>query len=232
MFRRKVAGLLVLFAVGVPASGGVLYQTATMGVPSSAGLSITQLQFLGARFTLNSSSVISDIIGEIGSFGGGNPEMFMALFQLSGPDTFPSNVVGTPFANAPLYSTTFNASSPGGDISFPVSLSVQPGTYAVVFGTGLFGASTAGTAGGYMPFGVSSGNVVQPGADLITWYDDTGAQNSSLAKWHNGTNQGERFVVQGDTTPEPGSALLIGSGITAMALLRSRRRRHPRIRST
>jgi hypothetical protein len=54
--------------------------------------------------------VITNIIGEIGSFGGGNPEMFMALLQLSGPGTFPSNITGTPFANAPLYSTTFNLS--------------------------------------------------------------------------------------------------------------------------
>jgi len=222
MFRFKIVGASLLLAVGagLPMSGAILYQSALNGgTNGGAGDAIFNSQFLGSRFTLNFPANITNIIGEVGSQGG-TQTLFMTLLQLSGPGALPSNVTGSPFANATqLYTTTFSSGAPG-DISFPVSLLVQPGTYAIVFGSGLFGSPAAS---GYMPNCCITVNPVLPGADLIAWYSHTGNPDFATATWSPITNQGERFVVQGNLiTPEPGSMLMIGVGITAMVLLRRR----------
>jgi hypothetical protein len=219
MSKLNQLGVLVLAGlVAVPASAGILYETATNGgLDPGAGLVVDQVQFLGSRFTLGFSSQVTGIIAEMEFVPPGVNSFFMTVLQLTGPGTLPNNLTGDPFGGTPqLYTTTFAAGPlfSAQDVFFPVSLSLAPGTYAVVLGSGLFGAPADL---GYMPSGAMSGNIVQPGADLIIWYDDHGTSTFANATWHNGLNQGERFVIQG-TTPEPSSIVLIALGMTAISV--------------
>ena len=224
--RRLVCSAIVA-ALCVAASAradSILYESATNGggTNDGGGVLILSTQFLASEFTLSSAATITNIIGQVQWFG--NPQtpnnFFMTLLQLSGPG-IPNNLVGDPFGGTTqLYTTTFSA-APGTtsqEVSFPVSISVLPGTYAVVFGSGLFGSPV--TAEGYMPDGPSAGNVVQPGASLFTWFANTPPLVFANARWFDTGNQGERFVVEG-TVPEPSSILLVGFGlITLVAFCR------------
>jgi hypothetical protein len=169
-----------VMAASMPLFGSVLYETATNGGSNAGSIDVSWVQFVGSTFTLGSPANITDVIGEIEE-----PALFfMAIMQLSGSGALPNNLSGSPFAGVNvLFTTTFTGGDCSGacvgDVLIPVSLSVPAGTFAVVFGTGLFGSPVIGPggviAGGGMPDGLGSGNVVQPGADLIVWYDSTEA---------------------------------------------------------
>jgi len=223
--KRLVCSAIVA-ALCVAASAradSILYESATNGGGTNdGGVGILFNQFLASEFTLSSAATITNIIGQVQWFGNSQipNNFFMTLLQLSGPG-IPNNLVGDPFGGTTqLYTTTFSA-APGTtsqEVSFPVSISVSPGTYAVVFGSGLFGSPV--TAEGYMPDGPLAGNVVQPGANLFTWSANAPPLVFANARWFDTGNQGERFVVEG-TVPEPSSILLVGFGlITLVAFCR------------
>jgi len=225
--RRLVCSAIVA-ALCVAASAradSILYESATNGggTNDGGGVLILSTQFLASEFTLSSAATITNIIGQVQNFG--DPQtpnnFFMTLLQLSGPG-IPNNLVGDPFGGTTqLDTTTFSAapSTTSQEVSFPVSISVSPGTYAVVFGSGLFGSPV--TAAGYMPDGSSgSGNVVQPGANLFIWFPNTPPLVFANARWSDLGNLGQRFVVEG-TVPEPSSILLVAFGlITLVAFCR------------
>ena len=220
--RRSIylAGVLAL-CVAVPARANILYESATNGGgPTTAGISVARTQFIASEFTLHSAATITNITGEVESLVGPNI-FFMTLLALSGPG-LPNNRIGDPFGGTlQLYTTTFSGGPAGAadDISFPISLSVSAGTYAVVFGSGLFGSPPA--ADGYMPCcGGAPGNIVLPGANLFVWYDSSGNSDFSRASWSTDINLGERFVVEGITIPEPSSVILIVIGLVALAFRR------------
>ena len=216
-----LAGFLALWLAVPPARASILYESATNGGGGGQGPAIFRVQFLASEFTLQSAATITNIIGEVQWTQGAN-EFFMTLLQLSGPG-LPNTLIGDPFGGtSQLYTTTFSGGPTlaATDISFPVSISVSAGTYAVVFGSGLFGSPA--TAEGFMPCcAISPPNIVLPGANLFVWYDSTGNSDFSRADWFNTLgNRGERFVVEGITIPEPSPGLLIFIGLGALAFRR------------
>src|SRR5262245_12118734 len=67
-----------------------------------------------------------------------------SLGQLSpspDPTALPS---GAPFDSTLVASTTFNAGFPSTDLLTPLSVTLPPGDYALIFGSGLFGAVAEG----------------------------------------------------------------------------------------
>ncbi len=203
----------------VPAPANILYESATNGGgPTTGGITIFSTQFIASEFTLHSAATITNISGEVTSITGFPNIFFVTLLHLSSPG-LPNDLVGDPFGGIPqLYTTTFSGAPQftSDEVSFPVSLSVSAGTYAVVFGSGLFGSPAAE---GYMP-GTGAGNIVLPGANLFTWYDSTGSSDYSSAQWTESANGGQRFVVEGIPIPEPSSAILIVIGLVALAFRR------------
>src|SRR5438067_53893 len=73
---------------------------------------------------------------------------------------------GTPFTTEELLGeATFTASKPSTLVDVPLPISLPPGEYGLVFGSGMFGAG----AHGAMVF--ESG---LPGVSYLDWYDSTG----------------------------------------------------------
>jgi hypothetical protein len=221
-FMHLVWGLALCVA-GTAQADSILYESATNGGGlSNGGTVLDDVVFLGSEFTLNSAATITNIIGEVHHHAAIDPgQFFMTLLKLSGPG-LPNNLTGNPFGGTTqLFTTTFSAApdfSPD-EVSFPLSLSVSAGTYAVVFGSGLFGSPA--TALGFMPQMNPGGNIVQPGANLLVWFNSSPSGEFSGASWFKDTNNGERFVVEGTTTiPEPSLAILIGIGFVTLAFRR------------
>ena len=118
------------------------YATASLGTTGqSSGLGVTTSQYLGTRFQVTEAVEIVEIGGHLQSSGG---SLFGAVIGLTGPDDFPdSNDLSTPdVLGVGLIPETL----PSADVTAPLSLHLEPGWYALMFGSGLFGADGFGSA--------------------------------------------------------------------------------------
>jgi hypothetical protein len=94
-----------------------------------------------------------------------------------------------------------------------LSVTLNPGTYGLVFGSNQFGSFGVGIMG--------TSNAALPGADTFEWnqqrvpgpfaWTDSGGQPPQSTS--------ARFVVYGDFVPEPPSAVVVSSGLLALLLL-------------
>jgi hypothetical protein len=197
--------VIAIVSGSFPARGDVLYQSATLGpIGQASGYVLASYVFLGSRFSL-SGPVQVDAIG--GHMYGNYGTLFGAIFSLSGPNALPS---GSPFDSTPLASVAFTPPVIGDtDVSVPLSVELQPGNYAILFGSGQFGADGVGA----MP----TDNSDIPGqASYFGWWDN---------QWHNGGFNSVRFAVYGEPVPEPGIIALFAIGFGVIALRKFRHRR-------
>ena len=139
----------------LPAQSTNLFQTTTpptSGQPS--GGSITANAFVGNYFVLNTASHVDSISTAVSVSDNGT--IFGAILGVPSLSNLPG---GTPFAisgaNAPLATTTLKPNSTNSVVSGTVSVDLPPGVYIVVFGTGMFGA-TSGSANLAVSDGVKS----------------------------------------------------------------------------
>ncbi len=184
----------VLFAAAADPS--LLHESAAMGSEGQMGGAIIDAgQFLVARFHVDQTAEVEAIGGHLGSSG----EIFGALIPLSGPDALPEEI---PLDQA-LASTTFDAGTASRDFRTPLSATLEPGDYALVFGSGLFGAQ----GDGFMP----ENNADFPDASYFLW-DGAGSD---------GGFENVRFVV---ALPEPTATLLQACALATLALLLRGRR--------
>lgn len=206
MNRRIVLltiGILSLVFFG-QVQGTIIHQSALLGTTGQGGgVSLYSNQFLGSRFTISGAAVnVESIGGHMYNFSG---SLFGAIVSLSGPNALPS---GNPFDLTTLASTNFTGPFPSADILTPLSVTLSPGDYAVIFGSGQFGASGSGA----MP----NNNTDLPGASYFFW---TGYN------WQNGGFTKARFVVEGTVIPEPTTFLLFGMGLLGIVAYGWRRKR-------
>ena len=121
---------------------------------------------------------------------------------------------GNPFDGTTLASTTFDPGFPSFDVLTPLSVLLNPGDYAVIFGgPGQFGATKQGS--------MASNNIDLPAGvgSYFFW---------NVNNWQNGEFSSARFVVEGDVVrvrnavPEPITAALglMGLGVLGMATRR------------
>jgi hypothetical protein len=135
------AAVLSITLTGVAAAGTV-YESATLGPFETHGFALSSggasaQQWLGSRFTLSSATDITAIGGNIG--GAPATTLFGAIISLSSVSALPAfSPLDLP-SNA-LADVVFSAPSLSADLRVPLALTLGPGTYAVIFGTGLFGA--------------------------------------------------------------------------------------------
>jgi hypothetical protein len=210
--------LFSLGIVGAAQAATITIESAVLGTTGeTGGYSIVagpfSTQFLGWRFEVDNTLQVTDIGGHLASFG----SIFGTLVSLNNPNALPQ---GSPFLPEEiLASTTFVAGFPSSDITTPLSVTLAPGNYALIFGTGLFGA----TGTGFMP----SNNFDLPGASYFIW--GTLNPGDSIA-WRNTPSGNARFVVRGETVDviEPSSLLGIGMvlGIGAIRQRNSFRKRN------
>ncbi|MHC4093515.1 MAG: hypothetical protein ACYSVY_25125, partial [Planctomycetota bacterium] len=140
MFRVFGGVFALVLAMGPSAAdAGVIHESATMGAAGqSNGVLLHSGQFLGSRFHVDATVEVNSIGGHLLSSEG---TLFGAIVSLSGPDVFPS---GRPFDSTTIASTTFTVGTPSVDFRTPLSATLPPGDYALIFGSGEFGAGGDG----------------------------------------------------------------------------------------
>jgi hypothetical protein len=134
--RSRTLIIAIILTGCSSATASIIYESATFGGGSTGGLSISQEQFVGARFTIDTPVHITAIGGDIGAFPRGS--IFGVILSLSGPNALPS---GSPFDTTTIASVLFQAPFPSQDLTIPLSSTLNPGIYGVVFGSGQFGAT-------------------------------------------------------------------------------------------
>ena len=212
----KIAGclksvyLMLVFAVAVCGAfagnieAGIIYESAELGSTGLTGGSVSSIgyksnnsttYYAGARFHLDYEAEVTAIGGHFYLDLTSNGNLFGAIISLSGPDVYPSSV---PFETLEVMaSTVFVPNYPSTDYRTALSVTLDPGDYAVVFGTGELGAS-----GGFMRAPITTLNPGNEG-DIINWNDTIGWSSGSAA----------RYAVEGTVfVPEPATILLVGLG--------------------
>jgi hypothetical protein len=145
LVRLLCAALMTLSSV--TRADIVILETASMGLPAAdlGGIAINSSQFLGARFHINQPAAITRVGGHFttGQNGTGG-DIFAAIAQLAGPSAFPT---GLPFTPGEVLANTLIAMPTGlsAEVLVPLSVTLQPGDYLLVFGSGLFGATGEGS---------------------------------------------------------------------------------------
>jgi len=181
------------------ALGTIIHESATLGdAGSTSGWIVDSAEYLGARFHLDEPVLVTAIGGHIITDQPGT--FFGAIITLSGPDALPLDVYSPLLSPSEVIaSVVFNPDFTI-DVRVPLSVTLVPGDYALIFGTDQFGAS-----GGFgiMPF---EGKVSLPGASYFCWVDD-----GFGGVWFDDPGI-ERFVVEGEVIPEPATLLLLGLG--------------------
>ncbi|MCA9235014.1 MAG: hypothetical protein KDA44_06070 [Planctomycetales bacterium] len=179
----------MLFESGALGPTGVSWQQALNGeIPGS---SVDGQVFSGVRFELTQATITSQIGGHFFSPSGGT--FFGAIVKLEDEHDFPnSDDLSTPDV---LGTTQLTFPMPSNVAFGDLSVVLDPGWYALVFGSGLFGAN--GTGG--MP--LNNPDIGNPTYISFQPGSVTGWNDLSNPRWHD-----FRFVVVGNrVVPEPRS---------------------------
>jgi len=175
-----IVSILILGGMGFPQHvfATLIYESATLGsTGQSSGFGINSNSFLGSRFSIIQTVEVSAIGGHMSEFGSGG-DVFGAIVDMSGP--IPA---GSPFTGGEvLASTVFFPGSPSSDVSVPLSVTLPPGDYAIIFGSSQFGATGTGV--------------------MISSQPDTPAGSGSYffwngGNWQNGGFSNIRFTLNG-----------------------------------
>jgi hypothetical protein len=201
MSGRKVCCLVFCALVGVAnafnSSTGraqsVLLESATLGLTGrDGGASVTNAQYIGWRFELAETLQVEQVGGHMLSLPDKPGDIFAALVRLASIDSFP---VGAPFTSEEVVATTlFRPNFPSDEILTPLSAELTPGSYALVFGTELFGATgEAAIHNGFDQDDIPPTNI----ASFIFW-SLTGVGQPPV--WRTNLASHMRFLVQGQLT--------------------------------
>jgi hypothetical protein len=132
-------------ATSAPAHAKVIFETAAYTGVDTGEYIVQDIRFIGAAFTLDKSTQITGIGGQFGGYPGGT--IFGAIVplasQMSLPSFAPSDIGSNAIADVVFSLPTVTAV----DYTAPLSVELSPGSYAVIFGSGAFGADGWGGLG-------------------------------------------------------------------------------------
>jgi hypothetical protein len=209
MKTLHLSKVIVLLIVALnsysPADAEVIYESSTMGpTGQTTGTIISNKQFFGSRFYISQQTQVTAIGGHLAGchIQGG---IFGAIVSIDSFSDFPN---GHPFNTTEVIAyKVFTPTFPSSDYRTSFSAELSPGYYALVFGSGLYGAKSET----YMP---ALGQTDLSSGQYIFW---DGYYDSA---WKNVIYGMGRFVVEGTVVPEPSSLLLFSLGA---AIVRKRR---------
>lgn len=211
--KRALAFLIaLLLPLSASADPFRLFESGTPGPEGQThGYAISDAGFTGLRFFVPSPVTTVSIGGHFGSMSGA--DIFGAIVALRGPGDLPdSQDLSTPDL---VGGTRIDVSPISAVRSAELAVALTPGWYALVFGSGLFGATGTGlfTLDNFPRTGqdiIGSGGLTRPGLPFMA---GVLTQNRLYA-----------FVdAQPQPVPEPTTLLLLGSGLAVLARRRSRR---------
>lgn len=190
-----------------------VYESATLGATGQlGGLSIDEDQFVGSRFHLAEAKAITAVGGHL---DGDSTATIFAAIVATQPGQVPS-FAPDQIESFALASTTFAPPDSSADVLAPLSVTLGPGDYALIFGTGRFGAAADG--------GMPTDNTDTP-AGAGSYFFSFGGSDVG-GGWSNYRNPrgGLRFVVEGRAVPEPASLTMLGVGAAGLIGYVRRRR--------
>jgi hypothetical protein len=216
-FAQGIFALIVVIEFNACTLAGTIFETGTIGPTGITrnellsqqvpGTNVSNEVFVAARFTLLRPALTTRVGGHfVGGFS--TNSLFGAIVHLEDESDVPdsddlssSDVIGT---------TVLTFPDPSDEIFGDLSVRLEPGLYAVIFGSDLFGTDGVGAAvRNGIDHGTQSYFAWQPGSS--SWHE----LDSFFAN--------HRFVVEGSIIPEPTTATLIG-----FLLLSQLSRRRPR----
>jgi hypothetical protein len=206
--RGAVCALgLLTCATGLPVHAATIYQSATYTGNDTGAYTVQAGAYFGAAFSLSQQTQITGIGGEFGGFPDGT--IFGAIVSLASLSSFPTASPDN-LASIALGNTVFSVpQATAVDVTAPLSLLLGPGTYAVIFGSGQFGAN--GSAGlGDLNSPVGSSHLFSSVFD---------------PSWSSLNDPGVRVFVEGIETPLPAALPLMATGLAFLGFGAYRRRK-------
>lgn len=210
--RLGAAAIVCMIAVNLNAT--TIFESGTLGPTGLArgdvpAANVSGVVFNGVRFHLTSRVVTTQVGGHFVGSPGATGMFFGAMVKLADENDFPnSGDLSTPDV---LGSTVISFPAPSAEVLGNLAVSLDPGWYALVFGSGRFGA----VGDGAMPLN-------NPDIGSPTYI---GYQPGAGFGWGNLINpifRNYRFVVEGSVVPEPTSALLLFLCICVLSFARLR----------
>ncbi len=198
---------MLIIAMSTSLHAAFIYESATLGATGSTngGTSVNSSQFLGGRFQVT-STVTTTAIG--GHFRGSGT-FFGAIVELTSLTDFPDSL--TLNSSDVLGSSVFNVFDPSQEVSVNLSVTLDSGFYAVIFGSGLFGAS-------------GNGNIIANGTQIG---DPNFFFRNGTSSFSQGGFSNARFFVTGEegeaAVPEPASYFLLLVALIGGSLVSVRR---------
>jgi hypothetical protein len=201
--------LCLLPVLAAPTKADTIFETGTFTGTDLGDYSIYDGRYLGASFSITQQTTITSIGAQFGAYSYGT--IFGAIVPLASLTTLPAGSP-TDLASIALGHTILSMPSQIEDVSGSLSLALAPGTYGIVFGSGLFGAT--GTAG------IGQSN------------DDVGSANffqylaAASSDWLSADGEGVRLFVDGTVSavPEPSTWAMMILGFCGVGFLAYRRR--------
>jgi hypothetical protein len=196
--------LLVASHTDICVAQPVVLESAEMGTPGRiGGTAITTAQWVAWRFSIDSPLAVHHIGGHLLAIPDQPGDIFAAFVRLSAVDSLP---IGAPFNDDEVVATTtFRPNFPSDEYIAPIETTLVPGSYALVFGTGLYGATGfASLHNGPDQPDIPPTNL----SSFIFWsIPSPGAPN----EWRQNLASNMRFIVQADVIQIPGDYNLDGT---------------------
>jgi hypothetical protein len=194
------AVFVIACAVSRVAHGALIHESATLGPTGIAApySSINGPTFRGSRFSVDTAVKVESVGGHFVGSPTHDASLFAAIFSLSSSTALPAwEPLDMP---PPLATAVFYPPWPSAEVFFPVSVTLSPGHYLVLFGSDFFGSHA--NLGG-MP----GNDVTLPGQEShfvgFSYFTTPGWVSSSAS-----SSYGYRVVVTGTVIPEPGTWFL------------------------
>jgi hypothetical protein len=182
---------LLLTAVGVEHTNAasIALESATMGPGGrTGGHSVSANQLIGWRFHVTSPTAVTHVGGHLGSVSG---YVFAALVSLNSLDAIPA---GAPLPEQVVAKTLLTPPALTADMRVPLSAMLTPGSYALIFGSGQFGA----TGRALMPDVQQADIEPTTSSSFIAWRQTLPGE----FRWTSGPDR-LRFVVVGSAVAGP-----------------------------
>lgn len=198
---RWFGAAIVGFATLVTQADGaaITLASAQMGPAGQiSGTPIGATKYIGWRFRVPKTMAVTEVGGHVGGING---ELFAAIVSLTALDALPQ---GAPFTDATVKaSTTFLPPLPTAEFRTPLSVTLAAGTYALVIGSGKFGATGNGVAST-----VQQPNILPTTqASYIFWEQSV----PNVFNWTVGSANNLRLVVVGTEIANPADFNLDGT---------------------